>query len=650
MKTDPRKSYWLLTLIIMILTVSACQPSPTVGEPALTPESQSTLPPLPAPTPESRSLTICLGDEPNTLYTYGGLNSAARSVLSAIYDGPMELANYEYNPVILEKIPKLSDGDAQVNPVVVSDGDTVVNSSGEVVLLDTGVQVRPSGCRNDDCAITYDGSSEIEMDQMVVTFSMLEGLTWSDGEPLTANDSIYSFELAADDDTPANKFIIERTETYEAADDITVQWWGLPGFIEVNYLTNFWIPLPEHKWNSFSPADLLQVDVSTRTPLGWGPYLIEDWKPGESIRLIKNLNYFRIDSGLPKFDELTFLFMPDANTAMTALVDGTCDVLDPSIHLDGQVGLLQEMQMDGQAQLITAQSDVMEWLSFGINHISYDDGYNSTGLNPDRPDIFGDVRTRQAIAVCLDRQQVVDTVLFGLSRVPDSYLSFNHPLHNGNLQSYQFDPASGREILERVGWIDHDNDPSTLRRSLGVTRIPNGTPLILNYITTSATQRRQVVEIFTRSLAECGIGLNTTFYSASDFYGQGPTGPLFGRTFDLAQYAIGVDTVDPQCAWFTSAQMPKESNNWIGTNVSGFSDPDFDDVCQRALQSLPDEPEYTLHQQAQSTFSSTLPSIPLYMRLKIAATRNDFCGLTLDLSSSQPLAALESFDYGDGCK
>jgi peptide/nickel transport system substrate-binding protein len=410
------------------------------------------------------------------------------------------------------------------------------------------------------------------------------------------------------------------------------------------------MPLPEHAWNEFSAADLLQVDVSTRAPLGWGPYLLDDWTPGESIHLVKNLNYFRIDSGLPKFDELTFLFMPDTDTAMTALVDGTCDVLDPSVRLDGQVSLLEQMQTDRQAELLTAQSDVMEWLSFGLKHVSYDDGYNSTGLNPDRPDFFGDKRTRQAIAYCLDRQKVVDTVLFGLSSVPDSYLSFDHPLHNGNLQTYQFDPAAGRQILEQVGWLDHDNDPSTPRQSSGVTRVPIGTPLVLNYFTTTATQRRQVVEIFTQSLAECGIGLNPVYYSASDFYAQGPTGPLFGRQFDLAQYAIGANTAEPQCSWFTIEQIPQESNNWNGANVSGFSDPDFDAACAQAVQVLPDEPEYTLHQEAQVTFASSLPAIPLYMRLKVAATRDDFCGFKLDPASQYPLADLELFDYGEGCK
>jgi peptide/nickel transport system substrate-binding protein len=633
----------------MIVIISACAPQ-AAETPVVQDVSTETPTPLPTLIPVSRSLTICLGEEPTTLYLYGGLNSAARSVLSAIYDGPMDTTGYEYQPIILEKIPNLEDGDAQVNPVTVRNGDTVVDTTGAVVTLDEGIQIRPSDCRNDDCAITYDGSSTIEMDQMVVTFTMLDGLMWSDGEPLTANDSVYSFDLASENNTPAGKFLMDRTQTYEAADDITIQWWGLPGFIDPEYVTNFWTPLPEHVWSDFSPADLLDVDVSTREPLGWGAYFIESWTPGESIQLAKNLNYFRADSGLPKFDELTYLFMPDANTALTALVDGTCDVLDSSVHLDGQVGLLQQMQTDEQARLFTAQSNVVEWLGIGINPASYDDGYNSTGSNPDRPDIFGDVRTRQAIAYCLDRQRVVDTVLFGLSTVPDSYLPFDNPLHNGNLQTYQFDPVSGSQILERVGWVDHDNDPSTPRQALGVTRVPAGTPLVLDYYTTTATQRRQVVEIFTQSLAECGIGLNPVYYSASDFYAQGPTGPLFGRQFDLAEYAIGVNSFEPQCSWFTTGQTPNESNNWVGTNVSGFSDPVFDTACNQALQVLPTDPEYSSHQEAQATFASTLPSIPIYMRLRVAATRYDFCGFTLDASASNALADLELFDYGDGCE
>ncbi|HUE98864.1 MAG TPA: ABC transporter substrate-binding protein [Anaerolineales bacterium] len=633
----------LIPLFVLALSLPACAPQPVV-----TPFVANTPTPTPrvTPTPATRSLTVCLGEEPNTLYPYGNLNSAARSVLSAIYDGPMDVVGYGYEPIMLEKIPSLDDGDAQVSPVSVSAGSEVVDSSGNVVLLSSGTKVRPSGCRSDDCAITYDGSSTIQMDQLVVNFTLLEGLMWSDGAPLTTSDSIYSFGLASSAATPGSKFLVDRTETYEAADEQTIQWWGKPGFIDPDYYTNFWMPLPEHAWSEFPPEELLRVDVSAKLPLGWGAYIIDEWEPGKHLHFIRNLNYFRAGSGLPKFDELTVLIFPDADAAVSALVDGTCDVLDPSTRLDGQVGLLQQLQLDNRVRLLTAQTMTMEWLGIGIVPASYDNNFN---VREDRPDLFGDKRTRQAIALCLDRQRVVDTVLFGLSQVPDSYLPSDHPLHNANLQTYEFNPASGRRILEQVGWQDHDNNPSTPRQALGVTNVPAETPLVLNYYTSSATQRHQVAEIFTQSLAECGVGLNVIYSSASDFYAQGPTGPLFGRQFDLAEYAMGVNSLEPQCSWFVSSQIPNEANHWVGTNVSGYENPVFDAACQKALQTVSTDPEYAFHQEAQALFAADVPSIPLYLRLRVAATRPDFCGFTLDPSSSSALAYIETFDYGEAC-
>ncbi len=583
------RTRYLIILLIAALILPAC--APQVTEIPVVTETQTPVPaPLFTPTPTPRSLTVCLGSEPNTLYPYGSPNSSARSVLSAIYDGPIDIVEYGYEPILLEKIPNLDDGDAQISPVPVKAGDQVVDASGNVVSLATGVKVRPGSCRGDDCVITYDGVSTIQMDQLVVTFTMLDGLMWSDGESLTANDSLYSFQVASANATPVSKFLIDRTQIYEAADEVTIQWWGKPGFIDPAYYTNFWMPLPEHVWGEFTPADLLTVDVSAKIPLGWGPYILEEWQTGESLHFIKNLNYFRADSGLPKFDELTYLIYPDPNAAITALVDGKCDVLDPSIRLDGQVSLLQQMQTDGQAKLITAQTSTMEWLGIGIAPASYDNGFTLSDKQ-DRPDLFGDQRMRQAIALCLDRQKVVDTVLFGLSQVPDSYLPADHPLHNGNLQTYEFNPASGRQILDQIGWLDHDKDSATPRQALGVTNVPGGTPLILNYVTSSATQRRQVAEIFTQSLAECGIGLNAAYVNASDLYLAGPVGPLFGRQFDLAEYAIGVNSLEPQCSWFTTSQIPTENNNWVGTNISGYktrpSTPPASGRCNRCPKSLP---------------------------------------------------------------
>ena len=374
--------------------------------------------------------------------------------------------------------------------------------------------------------------------------------------------------------------------------------------------------------------------------------MIDEWEPGKRLHFVKNLNYFRASNGLPRFDELTFHIFPDGDAAISALVEGTCDVLDPSTRLDGRVSLLQQMRLDNQADLLTAQTMVIEWLGIGITPASYDENFD---VEEDRPDFFGDKRTRQAIALCLDRQRVVDTVLLGLSQVPDTYLPADHPLHNANVQTYAFNPTSGNQILDDVGWIDHDNNPSTPRQALGVTNVPAETPLTLNYVTSSATQRHQVAEIFTQSLAECGIGVNVTYLNASDFYAQGPTGPLFGRQFDLTEYAMGVNSLEPQCSWFTSSQIPSGDNRWVGTNVSGYQNPVFDAACEKALQTVSTDPEYAFHQEAQAIFAADIPSIPLYLRLKVAATRPDFCGFTLDPSSSSPLADIEMFDYGAAC-
>src|SRR5512143_3712624 len=113
----------------------------------------------PTPSPEPKSLVICLGEEPNTLYPYGNPNAAARSVMEAIYDGPIDSNSYEFQAVILQKLPNTADGDAQLAPVDVKRGDLIVDSGGKLVALDAGVQVFPSGCSSQDCAVNYDGVS-----------------------------------------------------------------------------------------------------------------------------------------------------------------------------------------------------------------------------------------------------------------------------------------------------------------------------------------------------------------------------------------------------------------------------------------------------------------------------------------------------------
>ena len=645
-----RRALFIFSVLTLLLSSCALPISPVAKTPEA-PATAATTPLVVATTTSSaplRTLTVCLGEEPNTLYPFAGPNEAAQSVLAAIDDGPIDTINYQYQPVALTKLPSLADGDAQIVPVSVSPGAKIVDASGTLTALAVGSRVRPSSCRSDDCVITYDGVSPLKMDQMMVTFHMRSDLTWSDGTPLTADDSVYAYQLDADPNTPGSKVLISRTQTYEAADSYSTQWWGIPGYLDPDFMTNFWAPAPKHIWSEFKAAQLPTIDVASRSPAGWGPYKMKEWIEGDHITLVKNPYYFRAAQGYPKFDQLVFRFISDPNAAISELAAGHCDILDPSVRLDSQVALLLQMQQSGDVRASITPGMAIEWLGLGIVPATYDDGIQL--YKNDRPDILADPRTREGIAMCLDRQKVIDTVLFGQSSVPLSFVPPNHPLYDKTVSAYNFDPQAALQLLQLVGWRDIDGNPATPLSAVSVKNVPPGTPLMLNYYTTPALQRRQVVDILTKSLGQCGIGVNVQYYSQNDLYAPGPEGLLFGRRFDMIEYAMSTDAVQPPCDWFTTGEIPNADNHWVGTNVTGYSSAAYDAACHGAQLALPGEPGYkTFYQEAQSIFATDMPAIPLYYRLKVAAARTDVCHFDLD-PSANPLWNVEAFDAGEGCK
>ncbi len=668
-----RKQYLLkccLVILISGLALAACSspgpstPNPTPLDPqgpaptaaAVTTGPTPTASPTPAP---PRTLVVCLGQEPDSLYPYAGRNDAAASVLEAIYDGPIDRRAYRFQPVILEKLPGLDEGDARLEPVSVQPGQAVVDASGILTTLQSGVRIFPAGCSDLSCVVEVGEAEPVEMDQLVVTFRLQPGLTWSDGAPLTASDSVFSFELDSHPDTPSSKFLIDRTAGYEALDELTVVWSGLPGFRDPTYFTNFWTPYPAHLWGSLSPGELLRSELATRNPVGWGPYIIEDWAAGESLRLRRNPRYFRSDEGLPVFDFLVFRFVgQNADLSVPQLLSGECDVLDRSVRLEAAVESLTALEAEGRLQLEIGPTLDWEHAAFGIVPASYDDGYQP---GADRPDFFGDVRTRQAIARCMDRQGAVDTVLHGRTPVLDSYIPPDHPLYNTAIPRYEFDPVAAAALLEEVGWQDHDGDPATPRVARGVENVLDGTPLEFSYLSTEAPQRMQVAQILVDSLAQCGIRALLEFREPGEFYDSGPAGPLFGRQFDMGQFAWRIDTTPP-CFLYLSEAIPGdpvvqdlEGNRrfiygWGGWNLTGYRSEVFDAACRQARASLPGEESFeAAHREAQMIFASELPVVPLYLHLQVAATRPDFCHYELDPTEESGLMNIEEFEYGEGC-
>ena len=670
-----RKSIFLaLSLVALVaLALAACTPTEVVKTVIVTQEvvtegetviqevvvTATPEPEVPVEA-EPRTLVLCVGQEADTLYVYGGSMAAASSVREAFYDGPIDGNTFEYQPIILEKLPSLDDGDAVIQAVAVAEGDTVTDDAGNVATLTAtttdapGTLVRPAGCRSADCAVVYDGTNVTEMDQMVVTFKMLEGLLWSDGTPLKASDSVYSFGLYMDADTPnPSRYAGEHTASYLAPDDVTNVWTGLPGYMDSVYFTNHFVPLPEHIMGQYAAADLVTEFDAQGLWLGWGPYVLDEWVKGEGFYFHKNPNYFRADEGLPKFDNLVYRVIgEDANAAIAALLAGDCDVIDQTTSLEGQSELLLELQASGQLNPTFVTGTVWEHVDWNLQPVaSVLNSGTFAGWDQDGDGYgpFGDARLRQALAMCMDRQAVVDTALYGQSIVPAAYIPPNHPLYNPDVKVWPYDVAAATALLDEIGWLDDDGDPVTPRVAKGVTGVPDGTKLSFLYETTTATLRTQVTQLLAQNLADCGVEAIINQMPASQWFADPPDARLAGRQFDQGQFAW-LTGVQPSCDLYITPQIPTEAGGWAGQNYGGFSNTEYDTVCQAALQSLPGEAAYVdNHLEAQRIFGEELPVVPLYLRIKLAASRPDMCNFIMDPTNNSEMWNIEAFDFGEGC-
>jgi peptide/nickel transport system substrate-binding protein len=632
-------------LLIFLFLLSACQsqtiPTTTMQPENLTPE---VVEPTSVPTPEPpKSLAICIGEEPLTLYPYGGNSRGMWSILEAIYDGPVDTVNFMPVPVILEKIPDYESGDAQINVVAVVAGDRIVDAGGSVVTLLAGVKYLPAGCNDKSCAVEWDGEAAIEMEQQILRYQLKPGLLWSDGDALTANDSHYSFLIASDPASPVNTYYVDRTASYEAFDDVQTQWIGLPGFISPHLGDLFWLPLPQHVWGELSAEELLTAVDSTQQPLGWGPYRIDNWVAGSHIELSRNPNYFRADEGLPKFEKLVFRFLgPNADSNLKALEINECDFVDATVEFDQQLVEVVERSNLGEINAYFGQGPEWEHLDFGIVPSSYDDGYQ---LDVDRPDWFGDVRMRTAIAYCSDRFGIANRYFVNRSTVPASFFPPSHPAYNASLTTIPYDIDMGNMLLDQIGWRDDDDNSNTPRISLGVLNVPDGTPLVLDLVSTQSELRQLVSGDLARSLIACGIETVVQHVLPTDLYAPGPEGVMFGRNFDLAQFTWQAGRSNP-CFLYTSDQIPNVENLWVGANITGFSSELYDQTCQLAQRAALDDSESQA--EIQRLFNEDLPVLPLYYQLKIAASRPDFCGFNaIDVSGRSVLFDLEGFGYAE---
>lgn len=271
---------------------------------------------------------------------------------------------------------------------------------------------------------------EVLEDGLLLRFSLVKGIYWSDGVELTAEDVEFTYKLMIDDSTPtsyAGDF--KMIKSFRILDRYS---------FEVRYdkpfpraLSTWMSPImPKHALQGLRGHDLLSSPL-LRQPLSCGPYLLDDWKPGSSVRLKANPEYFE---GKPDIDYILYRFIPDATTMFLELKAGTLDLI-------GSLTPQQYLYQTNTAQF-TKNFTVYSWLG---------SVYTFLGYNLKSP-VFSDIRVRQALAYAIDKQEIVKGALLGQGVPTVGPFSPTSWAYNTALKDYAYDPQKALALLSEAGW------------------------------------------------------------------------------------------------------------------------------------------------------------------------------------------------------
>lgn len=350
-------------------------------------------------------------------------------------------------------VAAISSDPGTLNPAITTSGG--VHAASEL-LFNGMVELNNDGVPEPSLAHSWD----IEEDGALYRFHLVEGVTWHDGEPFTAEDVRYTFEevlLEFHSRTAAS--VGASIDSITVIDDLTIEFrfqFPYAPFLQQLGVTEAPI-IPRHIYEGTNP----QENPANLAPVGTGPFRFVSYSPTE-IRYAKNENYFK--PGLPIMDEVVLRVIEDDATAVAALERGEVD------FLYGVPGPERERL------LATGDygSIVTNFNPGGANCIM------TISFNLDR-EMFQDVRTRRAISHALDKQAFVDTITFGQGRVADAPISSGIPFaHHPDVGLPAFDRAAAEALLDEVGWVLRDGDGT--RTASGVSGVADGTPLSFEFL------------------------------------------------------------------------------------------------------------------------------------------------------------------------
>ena len=456
-------------------------------------------------------------------------------------------------------------------------GDT--SSTQMITLLFDGLQSITA--KGDNIPMLASAPPTVSSDQLTFTFKLRPNLKWSDGQPLTADDVVFTYNLIFSADTKdfvsRYRAILEGfLQSVTATDPQTVVFKFskiLANFVDTHCRYGI---LPKHILGSATPKALNTHDFFTKGPTASsGVFKFTRWDKGQQVVLERNDNYW---AGAAHLDQYIWKVVTDAVVLAQQLKTGELDAGQPDAS-----------QFDNlkTVQTITA-----------LSHINPGFVYYQFNLEPTKAasKIFGDKNVRKALHTALDRTSMAKAVYFGQAVPADSVLPPTTWAYNPNVSpKYSFDKAAAEKMLEDAGWT---------KGSDGI-RAKGGVRMSFEVNTNSGNKvRENLIQVMQQQWKDIGVDAQPRAIAFQTLVTQIRS----TKTFQVILIGIANQDTDPdQTTLWTTKGIGS-----AGLNGMSYSNPKIDELMDSALQSTDRAKRKPIYAQIQNILADELPAPMLF--------------------------------------
>ena len=421
-------------------------------------------------------------------------------------------------------------------------------------------------------------------DSLDVTFVLRDDARWSDGEPVTASDVRFTWQVQTDTTVAwPSASIKAHIRDVEVKDARTVVFHFDARSLYQVMDANDGVILPEHLLASI-PRKELKTSAFGRAPVGNGPYMLKRWEAGQFIELTRNEKYA---GSPPRIERIVIKFVPDVVTLVAQLQAGEIDLLE-SVQASDLAGIRARRD---DVQIVGAPSRRMSFVAWNGTRAPFDQA-----------------AVRTALTSAIDRQAIVKNVWAGYAKECTSPIVPLQWAYDPSIKAIKYDPKSARAALGKLGYRDTDKD-GILER--------DGKPLEFELLVNDAQNRVDIATLIQAQLKQAGIKANVRVMEYGAYIDR-----ILALDYDAAVVEWKVQTkVDLTQLFATSALRPH------GYNFVGYSNSAVDHLIEKALEQRNMASAKLLWRDAQRAIYLDQPYTFIAVPQELTAIDDRFCNV-----------------------